>query len=140
MKRPSCILVLLLAACGHRLTSSETALVKASVGVAAGELSSSATLDRVQAISAALKATAPTAQRLGEAECTLLQTRAKALGREVAAELPLVIHATDQIEQLSGELQGAVHCQPAAPFDPPKLAKLLQGDAATIEGLLQPGR
>jgi hypothetical protein len=115
-------------------------LLKASVGVAAAELSSSAALGRVQAISADLKATDPTTQRLGEAECTLLQTRAKALGREAAAELPLVVRDSDRIEHVSGELQGAVHCQASAPFDPPKLAKLLQGDAATLEGLLQQGR
>jgi hypothetical protein len=119
------------------MTPREADLVKASVGVAASELASAATLDRVQAISADLKATDVTTQRLGEAECALLQLRAKALGREAAAALPLVVRDTDRVELLSGELQGAVHCQPSAPFEPQKLTMLLQGDAATIASLLR---
>jgi hypothetical protein len=117
------------------MTPREVDLVKASVGVATGELLSSAKPDRLQAISADLKATDPTTQRLGEAECTLVQTRAKTLGREVSAELPLVVHATDAIDRLSGELQGAVYCK-AAQFDPAKLGKLLATDANAIEALL----
>jgi hypothetical protein len=129
-----------LAACGHRLTPRQASLVKASIGVTAGELSSSAALERLQTISADLKSTEPTAQRLGVAECTLLQERAQTLGREASAELPLVIHDTDLIDRLSAELQGAVHCQIPAAFDPAKMAKLLGGDASKIESLLQSER
>jgi hypothetical protein len=122
------------------MTTREIDLVKASVGVAAGELASSAKLDRLQIIAADLKAADPTTQKLGDAECALLQARAKALGREAASELSLVVHDTDRIDRLSGELQGAVYCQPSSQFDPAKLAKLLGGDALAIEGLVQPGR
>jgi hypothetical protein len=140
MKRLTCLVMLLTVACGRRMTPGEIGLLKASVGAAAGELAAAAAIDRVQAISTDLEATDPTTHRLGEMECTLLQTRAKALGRDAAAELPLVVRETDRVERLSGELQGAVHCLPSAPFDPPKLAKLLQGDATAIEALLQPER
>ena len=48
-----------------------------------------------------------------------------------------MVHNTDVIDRLSGELQGAVYCK-AAHFDPEKLAKLLATDANTIEALLHP--
>ncbi len=133
-------LILLTGACGHRVSSREKELIKASVGAAAGELAEMASLEHLQAIATDRKATDPVAQKLGAMECILLQARARTLGREVAAELPLVLKSTDRIDHLSAELQGAVYCTSPAPFDPGVLAKVLRGDASAIEGLLQQAR
>lgn len=137
MKR-CCFALILAAACGHRITDREADLIKATVGVAASELSPSIKLDRLKAIAADLAAADPATQRLGQEECILLQTRATALGREVAAELPLVLEQTGRTDKLSGELQGAIRCVAGARFEPEELAQLLGDDVLEIEALIQP--
>jgi hypothetical protein len=137
MKRWCCLL-LFAAACGHRVTDQEAELLKASVGVAANELASSIKPERLKAIAADLAAADPAIQRLGQEECILLQTRAVTLGREVAAQLPLVLEQTARTDKVSGELQGALHCGTGAPFDPTELQTLLGEDVREIEAMIQP--
>lgn len=134
-------IVLLLGACGTRLNEREVQRWRAVLGVSASELENSAQTERLDAVAHDLRATDAATHQLGEVECGLLQTRARALGRETAAALP-VLPAADRshLDQVSAELQGAVQCAAGFPFDADRLARTLTADARAVQQALQRAR
>ncbi len=127
-------LLLALAGCGVHVSSRDVTLLRANLGVSAGELMASAEKPRLDTIAADLASKDEATHRLGEAECVLLQTRARVLGRETASALPFLVGAgARHLEQVSAELQGAVQCMPGFPFYPDKLAKILGKNAAEVQ-------
>ncbi|MHB8420074.1 MAG: hypothetical protein ACYDCL_18520 [Myxococcales bacterium] len=128
----------LLVGCGTHLSSREARKLRASVGVAAGELAAAADLSRVQVIGTDLHSGDPTTRRLGETECLLLQTKAETLGRETAAVMPLLAGAdVRRLEQASGDLQGDLPCLSRGTFKPEEISKRLSDDAARVSQAIQ---
>ena len=122
--------------CGHRVSRNEATLLGAIVGVSATELQLTIGPAQLDAIAHDLGTQDPVSQKLGLAECVLLQTRAAALGREAAAILPLLGPRPKQLGPVAAELQGAVRCGGAAPFDAAKLGKLLRSNLVQLQAML----
>ncbi len=129
---------ILVGGCGTHLSARDARRLQTALGVSASELAVAAEAPRLQAIASDLKANDPATQRLGQAECILLQTRAQTLGRETAAALRLLPgQDPDQIDRVSADLQGAVLCLPGEPFIPGPIGKALRNDVSQVQQAVQ---
>jgi hypothetical protein len=126
----------LLGACGTHVSDKDQRRLRTAVGVAATELATGAAPARLQMIATELQATDPATQKLGQLDCLMLQTRAEALGREVAAIMPLLARDSSAMERTSADLTGAVQCLPGQPFLVGRVGKALREGSAAVQKAL----
>jgi hypothetical protein len=126
---------ILLGGCGTHLATRDAVRLRAMLGLAASEVATAADPPRLKAIADDLSSADPATQKLGEAECVLLETRAQELGREVAAVAPLLLTGSD-MERTSADLQGAVTCLAGAPFQAGRIGRTLRESTEKVQKAL----
>ncbi len=125
------------AACGgRRVDRDEATLLGAIVGVSASELQLAIVPGRLAETARDVAATDPVSQKLGLAECLLVQTQAASLGREAVAILPLLGPRPPELSSVAADLQATVRCGNGALFDAARLGKVLTHDVAEVRAML----
>ncbi|HUB08497.1 MAG TPA: hypothetical protein VMB50_15940 [Myxococcales bacterium] len=126
---------ILLGGCGTHLATRDAVRLRAMLGLAASEVATAADPPRLKTIADDLASSDPATQKLGEAECILLETRAQELGREVAALGPILLPGAD-LERTSADLQGAVSCLAGAPLEAGRVGRTLRMGTEKVQKAL----